>query len=111
MECLKKLTKFFKPKIAKVRFAEAGASGNVQSLSAQEEDSCLLKFHDGKHVQVPVEWFCDIPFAAPHLPDTRCRLLPNGDVDGASYVIGWYPASETMRNFYNKTEVPLDERT
>ncbi len=80
----------------------------LQRLAAKlltKPDMVLLRMYDGRHLLKPVTWFCDIPFAAPYLPPTRCELLPGGKLIGAEYVIGWLPASECMREFYNAATI------
>lgn len=66
-------------------------------------DYVLLRFHDGKHVRRPVEWFCGKPFSAPYLPETRCELLPGGGVIGGCYIEAWHPATEDMQEWFLKT--------
>ena len=39
----------------------------------------------------------------PYLPDTKCQLLPNGEIGvGPSYVKGWIPVTHKMQEFYSK---------
>jgi len=57
----------------------------------------ILRHHDGEHQLKEVDLLGDHWFAAPYLPKTRCRLLPDLSVDGPSYVIGWYPVTDGVR--------------
>jgi hypothetical protein len=73
------------------------------SHKATEPDQVMLVMHDGAHVLVASEWFCDLLYASPYGPGTdmgRCELLVGGAVDGVSYVKGWKPASPNTEVYY-----------
>lgn len=40
-------------------------------------------------------------YAAPYLPETRCRLLPGGKIEGQSYVTGWRPVTPGMMGLFD----------
>lgn len=68
----------------------------------------ILVHHDNsmpvKHAyQLGGDWY-----AHPYLPDTRCKLLPNGDIEGQSYIKAWKPVTSKMFELF-KTEKLLDE--
>lgn len=67
-----------------------------------QPDMVLLRMVGNRYLLTPVEWFCDVPFAAPYLPETRCELLPGGKVIGDIYIDGWRPATPRMDAFFAK---------
>jgi len=67
-----------------------------------KRDYVLLQLFDGRYLKRRVKWYCGVPFAAPYLPETRCRLLKGGKVRGQSYITGWLPASKSMEPLYGE---------
>ncbi len=66
----------------------------------KKKDKVFLVMHDGKHPEAEVEWIEGVPYAASYLPETRCLLLPNGEVLGLSFIYGWFPATPAMTKYH-----------
>lgn len=71
-------------------------------LLGVKADYVLLRMHGGDYLVRKVEWFCGVPYAAPYLPSTRCKLLPQGKIVGRCFVIGWEPASALTAAYFKQ---------
>lgn len=41
-------------------------------------------------------------YANPYLPDTRTEILPDGGVNGRSYITEWRPITNGVPEYFNK---------
>jgi hypothetical protein len=64
-------------------------------------DYAVLISHDRYHYVRRVRWLCGVPFAAPHLPETAARLLPEGKLNGRCYLESWLPATPRMQRYFD----------
>lgn len=63
-------------------------------------DYVLLRHFDGEHRVRRVYWMGGLPFAFPYSKDTGTRLLPEGKVDGPSYVKAWRPITRATQDWF-----------
>ena len=63
-------------------------------------DYVFLIHHDGEHqlrrAFVVGKYF----FSYSYFKSKKCRLLPNGQVIGKSYIIKWLPVTDNTEKFY-----------
>ncbi len=60
----------------------------------------LLVFHDKERAKCKAYKLGDSWFAHPYRPNTRCKLLPGGDVEGPNYINRWEPITPMMKDLF-----------
>lgn len=62
------------------------------------KDVVLLRTVSEQHI-AKVRWHVERPYAAPKLPETMAELLPDGSVDGPSFVKSWKPLTSGINEW------------